>query len=91
MDANSDEPWSEMDITDLAHSLAYGNTIADAASLLCRDEDEVRRKAKELGLEEPQASGGRSLKPAPNCDQHGNGCRSIWNGRKFSRALGTRR
>ena len=41
-----------MDIADLTHSLAYGNTIADAASLLCRDVDEVRKKAKELGLEE---------------------------------------
>ena len=52
MDANSDEPWSELDIADLTHSLAYGNTIADAASLLCREVDEVRKKAKELGLEE---------------------------------------
>jgi hypothetical protein len=41
-----------MDIADLTRSLAYGNTIADAASMLCRDEDEVRQKAKELGLEE---------------------------------------
>jgi hypothetical protein len=32
MDANSGEPWSEMDIEDLAHSLAYGDTIADVAS-----------------------------------------------------------
>ena len=52
MDANSGEPWSEMDIADLTHSLAYGNTIADAASMLCRDEDEVRQKAKELRLVE---------------------------------------
>jgi hypothetical protein len=27
MDANSGEPWSEMDIADLTHSLAYGNTF----------------------------------------------------------------
>jgi hypothetical protein len=52
MDANSREPWSEMNIADLTHSLAYGNTIADAASMLCRDEEEVRQKAKELGLTE---------------------------------------
>ena len=52
MDANSDEPWSELDIADLTHSLAYGSTIADVASLVCRDVDEVRKKAKELGLEE---------------------------------------
>jgi hypothetical protein len=52
MDANSGHPWSEMDVADLANSLGYGNTIVDAASMLCRDEDEVRQKAKELGLVE---------------------------------------
>ncbi len=52
MDANSGEAWSEMDIADLTHSLAYGNTIADTASMLCRDKDEVRQKAKELRLVE---------------------------------------
>jgi hypothetical protein len=54
MDANSGEPWSEMDIKDLRASLDFGNTYADAASMLCRDEDEVRQKAKELGLVERQ-------------------------------------
>ena len=29
MDANSDEPRSELDIADLTHSLAYGNKIHD--------------------------------------------------------------
>jgi hypothetical protein len=48
MDANSGEPWSEMDIADLTHSLDYGDTFAQTASFLC--EDEVRQKAKELGL-----------------------------------------
>jgi hypothetical protein len=52
MDANSGEPWTEMDIQDLRASLDFGNTYADAASMLRRDEDEVRRKAKELGLVE---------------------------------------
>jgi hypothetical protein len=52
MDANSGEPWTEMNIQDLRASLDFGNTYADAASMLCRDEDEVRRKAKELGLVE---------------------------------------
>jgi hypothetical protein len=52
MDANSGEPWSEMDISDLTHSLDYGDTFAQTASFLCRDEDEVRQKAKELGLAE---------------------------------------
>jgi hypothetical protein len=52
MDANSGEPWSEMDIQDLRASLDFGNTYADAASMLCRDEHEVRQKARELGLAE---------------------------------------
>lgn len=50
MDANSGEPWSEMDIADLANSLAYGDSFAQVASFLCRDEDEIRQKANELGL-----------------------------------------
>jgi hypothetical protein len=50
MVANSNEPWSEMDIADLTHWLAYGDTIAEAADFLCRDKDEVREKMKELGL-----------------------------------------
>ena len=52
MDANSGEPWSEMDIQDLRTSLDFGNTYADAASMLCRHEEEVRLKAKDLGLGE---------------------------------------
>ena len=47
MDATSGEPWSKMDIADLANSLAYGDTFAATASFLCRDEDEVRQNAKE--------------------------------------------
>ena len=39
-----------MELEDLRHSLDDGNTFAAAASLLCRDEDEVRQKAKQLGL-----------------------------------------
>jgi hypothetical protein len=39
-----------MDVADLAHSIGYGNTIADAARMLCRDEDEVRqRRRRSLG------------------------------------------
>jgi hypothetical protein len=41
-----------MDIEDLASSLAYGRTVAEMADFLCRDEDEVREKMKELGLKE---------------------------------------
>ena len=44
MDANSGEPWSEMDISDLTNELAHGRTMAETASFLCRDLDEVRQK-----------------------------------------------
>jgi hypothetical protein len=56
MDANSGDPWSEMDISDLTNEIAHGRTMAETASFLCRDEDEVRRKAKELRLVEQLAS-----------------------------------
>ena len=41
----------------LRHSLDYGNTFADAASMLCRDEDEVRQRPRSLGWSSTQASG----------------------------------
>jgi hypothetical protein len=50
MDANSDDPWSETEITDLTIELARGRTIEETAIFLCRDLDDVRQKAKELGL-----------------------------------------
>jgi hypothetical protein len=52
MDANSGEPWSDMDISDLKNEIARGRTIAQTASFLCRDADEVRQKARQLGLTE---------------------------------------
>ena len=48
-----------MDISDLTYSLDYGDTFAQTASFLCRDEDEVRQKARQLGLVEHP---GRRLK-----------------------------
>ena len=57
MDANSGEPWSEADITDLKNELDHGRTIAETASFLCRDVYEVRAKMKELRLTEHRASG----------------------------------
>ena len=41
-----------MGIVDLTHSLDYGDTFAQTASFLCRDENEVRQKARHLGLVE---------------------------------------
>ena len=52
MDANSDEPWSQADISDLTKELAHGRTMAETASFLCRDVYEVRAKMKELRLTE---------------------------------------
>ena len=52
MDANSVEPWSEADISDLKNEIAHGRTIAETASFLCRDVYEVRAKMKELRLTE---------------------------------------
>ena len=52
MDANLGKPWSKMDISDLRNELAHGRTVAQTASFLCRDEDGVREKMKELGLVE---------------------------------------
>jgi hypothetical protein len=46
-----------MYLADLANSLAYGDTFARVASFLCRDEDEVRQKAKSLGWSNIRASG----------------------------------
>ena len=43
MDANSGKSWSEMDLEDLGHSIDYGDTFAQAASFLCRDELRVVR------------------------------------------------
>jgi hypothetical protein len=54
------DPWTGMDIRDLAAALRSGSTIEDAAQHLCRSGtiDEVRRKADELGLKY-KSRGGR--------------------------------
>jgi hypothetical protein len=55
-DANSGEPWSEMDISDLTNEVAHGRTVEEAAGFLGRDVDEVREKMKQLGLVEHPGS-----------------------------------
>jgi hypothetical protein len=52
MDTNSGEPWSEMDVWELKHSMEYGRSFAEVAGFLYRDESEVRRMAAALGLKE---------------------------------------
>ena len=44
--------WSMADLADLQYYLDHGSSLSETASMLCRDEDEVRQKAKELGLVE---------------------------------------
>jgi hypothetical protein len=51
-DVKDGQPWSEMDIVDLQHALAWGESIEETARFLGRfgTIGEVRRKAKEQGL-----------------------------------------
>jgi len=46
-----------MDLEELKASLHYGNPFAATASMLCRDEDEVRQIARQLRLTDTRASG----------------------------------
>lgn len=74
MDTNSGEPWSEADIRDLTLEIEHRRTVAETASFLCRDFDEVREKMRELGLVEHRGKRGcmrvvRDGKKAP----HGKG------------------
>jgi hypothetical protein len=39
-----------MDLEDLANEINVGRTVAQTASFLCRDDNEVRAKIKELDL-----------------------------------------
>ena len=53
---NSGKDWSEMDLRDLITHLDNGFSISETADFLCRDEDEVREKMRELGLQESTRS-----------------------------------
>jgi hypothetical protein len=48
MNIKTGEPWSEMDLTDLANCLTLGTPIEEIANFLCRDVDEVREKITAL-------------------------------------------
>ncbi len=50
--ANDNKPWSQMDLRELRHALAWGESIQEAAHLLGRSStlSEVKLKAEELGL-----------------------------------------
>ena len=50
-DLNDGEPWSDNDIEDLRAALLSGRSVEEVAQSLCRaDLEDVRRKAKEIGL-----------------------------------------
>jgi hypothetical protein len=53
-DTNDGKPWDKEELDDLEHCLKGGGTIEEAARFLCRSGtvEEVRQKAKELGLSE---------------------------------------
>jgi hypothetical protein len=57
MNANSGEPWSEMDLWELKISMKYRRSFAEVAGFLYRDEEEVRDMAKALGLKETVSIG----------------------------------
>ena len=59
---DEDKPWSEMDLFDLENGLTRGDTIAELADFLMRREDEVERKAIELGLLSPSQNAQLSSK-----------------------------
>lgn len=56
-------PWSEEDIAELKNAVAWGSTLEETASLLCRAGTpfDVAEKAKELELN--WQTGGRRRKP----------------------------
>jgi hypothetical protein len=45
---NTGKPWSEMDLSDLRHSLERGTSVPEIADFLCRDPEEVWQKMNEL-------------------------------------------
>jgi hypothetical protein len=47
-DLNTGEPWSEMDLFDLANSIRLGDPIEEIATFLCRSRREIREKIAEL-------------------------------------------
>jgi len=47
-DLNTGEPWSEMDLFDLANSIRLGDPVEEIATFLCRSRREIREKIAEL-------------------------------------------
>jgi hypothetical protein len=47
---NSGQPWQDADIVDLRLCAKQGISVGETADFLCRNRQEVRAKAKELGI-----------------------------------------
>ena len=45
---NSDTPWSEIDVFDLANCIRLNQSVEEIADFLCRSRREVREKIAEL-------------------------------------------
>ena len=57
---NIGAPWSEEDVVDLEWGIKHKKTVDRIADFLCRTEQEVRDKARELGFGElPKVVGRR--------------------------------
>jgi len=50
MNVNSGKAWSQVDLYDLRQGRGSGTPIDQVADFLCRDAEEVRAKASQLGL-----------------------------------------
>ena len=63
MNVNSGKLWSPVDLYDLRQGLGRGTPIDEVADFLCRDVQEVRAKASQLGLLGRGGHGGRRPHP----------------------------
>jgi hypothetical protein len=53
MNLNTSKAWSETDDRDLRQATTFAHDAAEIADFLCRDVEEVRERARQLGLQLP--------------------------------------
>ena len=51
--------WLKSDLLFLRSSLEHGMTCSEVAGFLCRDEDEVRKKAEQMNIPHGRSRGAR--------------------------------
>jgi hypothetical protein len=49
-DLNTGEPWSASEERDIRYAIRRGHSVAKTAQFLCRMPNEVRDRAREMGL-----------------------------------------